>query len=290
MRPNCLMVSGFYCRGGSEGLFHAWLGNISAQWQPFTHPITHTLADPSRGPVREESYKRRRFLLLVSCRPSHVLDSPVRDHIWWAGGTSASGVPELGVNTTTMQHFRCVIKMSQNLWFASSYTSTQAQTVSIRPRPLHPILPHQPQYPSTVPFAGHPLDISILASLASSPKPLTCTLMSLRCPHSSSFLLPPPLPPVFFRQAFNQNGPVGCAWRLFFFSQTRAKKEEEAVRDRVKKLSDPCRGVTGLLLSVKNKAFWVYHHQYEWIMLSMCVLWVPWKAHHKSKLLLWLLQ
>lgn len=37
------------------------------------------------------------------------------------------------------------------------------------------------------------------------------------------------------------------------FSQTRAKKEEEAVRDQVKELTDPCRGVTGLLLSVKIK-------------------------------------
>lgn len=113
-----------------------------------------------------------------------------------------------------------------------------------------------------------------------------CLLSSLSRPRLNKIII------ISWRlhQAFNQNGPVGCAWRLFFFSQTRAKKEEEAVRDQVKKLSDPCRGVTGLLLSVKNKAFWVYHHQYEWIMLSMCVLWVPWKAHHKSKLLLWLLQ
>lgn len=108
MRPNCLMLSGFYCRGCSEGLFHAWLGNISAQWQPFTLPVTHTLADPNRGPVGEESFKRQCFLLLVSGRPSHVLDSLVGHHIWWAGNLG-----QLGSSVaTTIQHFNCALK-----WF-----------------------------------------------------------------------------------------------------------------------------------------------------------------------------
>lgn len=39
----------------------------------------------------------------------------------------------------------------------------------------------------------------------------------------------------------------------YFFPKLGLKKEEEAVRDQVKELTDPCRGVTGLLLSVKIK-------------------------------------
>lgn len=203
MRPNCLMASGSYCRGGSEGLFHAWLGNISAQWQPFTHPVTHTLADPCCGPVLEESYKRRRFLLLVSCRPSHVLDSPAGDLIWWATELrpvrQRHGRVQRGVSTTTTarQNF---IGMSQNLQIASSYVSRPTQTASIWPHPLQPILIHQPQRPSTVPFTVHPLDNHLC---------LLSFVLRLRINQIIIFW--------HLHQAFNQNGPVGHAWRRFFF-------------------------------------------------------------------------
>lgn len=117
MRPNCLMLSGFYCRGSSKGLFHAWLGNISAQWQPFTLPVTHTLADPNRGPVGEESFKRQCFLLLVSGGPTHVSDSLVGDRIWWVGnlGQLGSSMATLGVGPTTIEHLHFCIKYV-NVW------------------------------------------------------------------------------------------------------------------------------------------------------------------------------